>query len=109
LTGTHDLAYDPVPKEVALARDYLTTCGPERAAFVVRHTLEAAKAVDFPVQTFGGTRNFLPQALARGKGVPRQTRPGERRTHAPTSSSTASATSGSDDNGGDGEVLRKRP
>jgi hypothetical protein len=24
----------------------------------------AAKAVDFPIQTFGGTKNFLPQALA---------------------------------------------
>jgi hypothetical protein len=64
LTGTRDLAYDPVPKEVALAQDYLTTYGPERAAFVVRHALEAAKAVDFPIQTFGGTKNFLPQALA---------------------------------------------
>jgi hypothetical protein len=30
----------------------------------VRHALEAAKAVDFPMQTFGGTKNFLPQALA---------------------------------------------
>ena len=33
---------------------------------VVRHALEAAKAVDFPIQTFGGTKNFLPQALAAG-------------------------------------------
>jgi hypothetical protein len=64
LTGTRDLAYDPAPKEVALAQDYLTTYGPERSAFVVRHALEAAKAVDFPIQTFGGTKNFLPQALA---------------------------------------------
>jgi hypothetical protein len=64
LTGTCDLAYDPVPKEMALAQDYLATYGPERAAFVVRHALEAAKAVDFPMQTFGGTKNFLPQALA---------------------------------------------
>jgi hypothetical protein len=64
LTGTHDLAYAPAPKEVALAQDYLTTYGPERAAFVVRHALEAAKAVDFPMQMFGGTKNFLPQALA---------------------------------------------
>jgi hypothetical protein len=64
LTGTHDLAYAPAPKETALAQDYLTTYGPERAAFVVRHALEAAKAVDFPIQTFGGTKNFLPQALA---------------------------------------------
>ena len=61
---THDLAYDPAPKEVALAQEYLTTYGPERAAFAVRHALEAARAVDFPIQTFGGTRNFLPQALA---------------------------------------------
>jgi Replication initiator protein A len=64
LTGTRDLAYAPAPKEMALAREYLTTYGPERAAFVVRHALEAAKAVDFPIQTFGGTKNFLPQALA---------------------------------------------
>jgi hypothetical protein len=45
---------------VALARDYLTAYGPERAAFVVRHALEAAKAADFPMLTFGGTKNFLP-------------------------------------------------
>jgi plasmid replication initiation protein len=64
LTGTRDLAYDPAPKETALAREFLTAYGPERAAFVVRHALEAAKAVDFPIQTFGGTKNFLPQALA---------------------------------------------
>jgi hypothetical protein len=30
----------------------------------VRHALEAVKAVDFPVQTFGGAKRFLPQALA---------------------------------------------
>jgi hypothetical protein len=64
LTGTHDLAYDPALKEVALARDYLTTYGPGRAAFVVRYALEAAEGADFPIQTFGGTKNFLPQALA---------------------------------------------
>jgi phosphoglycolate phosphatase-like HAD superfamily hydrolase len=34
----------------------------------VRHALEAAKAVDFPMQTFGGTKNFLPQALAAWEG-----------------------------------------
>jgi Replication initiator protein A len=68
LTGTRDLAYDPAPKEVALAQDYLTTYGPERSAFVVRHALDAAKAVDFPIQTFGGTKNFLPQALAAWEG-----------------------------------------
>jgi hypothetical protein len=33
----------------------------------VRHGVEAAKAVDFPMQTFGGTKNFLPQALAAWK------------------------------------------
>jgi hypothetical protein len=44
--------------------DYLTTYGPERAAFVVRHALLATKTADFPIQTFGGTKNFLPQALA---------------------------------------------
>jgi hypothetical protein len=68
LTGTRDLAYDPAPKEVALAQDYLITYGPERSAFVVRHALEAAKTVDFPIQTFGGTKNFLPQALAAWEG-----------------------------------------
>jgi Replication initiator protein A len=64
LTGTHELTYEPTPKEVTLAQEYLTTYGPERAAFAVRHALEAARAVDFPIQTFGGTRSFLPQALA---------------------------------------------
>jgi Replication initiator protein A len=64
LTGTRDLAYDPAPREMALAGDYLITYGLERSAFVVHHALEAAKAVDFPIQTFGGTKNFLPQALA---------------------------------------------
>jgi len=47
-----------------MAQDYLAAYGPERAAFIVRHALEAAKMVDFPIQTFGGTKNFLPQALA---------------------------------------------
>jgi hypothetical protein len=68
LTGRRDLAYQPAPKEEALARDYLTTYGPERAAFAVRHALEAAKAVDFPIQTFGGTKTFLPHALAAWEG-----------------------------------------
>jgi hypothetical protein len=45
-----------VPKEEALAQDYLATYGPERSAFVVRHALKAAKAADFgspgtPVKT----------------------------------------------------------
>jgi hypothetical protein len=53
---------------MALAQDYLTTSGPERAAFLRRHALEATKAVDFPMQTFGGTKNFLPQALAAWEG-----------------------------------------
>jgi hypothetical protein len=67
---------------VALARDYLTTYGPERATFVVRHALEAAKAVGFPMQTFGGTKNFLPQALAaweKQAGIPEATREAESR------------------------------
>jgi hypothetical protein len=68
LTGQPDLAYQPAPKEEALAEDYLTTYGPERSAFIVHHTLLAAKAVDFPIQTFGGTKNFLPQALAAWEG-----------------------------------------
>jgi hypothetical protein len=34
----------------------------------VRYALEPAKAVDFLMQTFGGTRNFLPQALAAWEG-----------------------------------------
>ena len=68
MTGTHDLAYDPALKEVALAWDYLTTHGSERSAFVMRHAVEVAKAVDFPIQTFGGTKNFLPQALAAWEG-----------------------------------------
>jgi hypothetical protein len=53
---------------MALARKYLTTYGPERSAFIVHHALMAAKAVDFPIQTFGGTKNFLPQALAAWEG-----------------------------------------
>jgi hypothetical protein len=68
LTGQPDLTYQPAPKEEALARDYLTTYGPERSAFIVHHALLAAKAVDFPIQTFGGTKNFLPQALAAWEG-----------------------------------------
>jgi plasmid replication initiation protein len=68
LTGTHDLDYNPAPKEVSLAQEYLTAYGPERAAFVVRHALEAAKAAAFPMQMFGGTKNFLPQALAAWEG-----------------------------------------
>jgi hypothetical protein len=43
LTGTRDLAYGPAP--TAMALDYLTIYGPDRAAFVVRHALGAAKAV----------------------------------------------------------------
>jgi hypothetical protein len=53
---------------VALAQDYLTTYRAERSAFVVWHALEAAKAVDFPIQTFRGTKNFLPHALAAWEG-----------------------------------------
>ena len=68
MTGTHELAYDPAAKEVALAWDYLTTYGPERSAFVIRHAVEATKAVDFLIQTFGGTKHFFPQALAIWEG-----------------------------------------
>ena len=68
LTGQPDLVYQPAPKEEALAQDYLTAYGPERSAFIVHHAFLAAKAVDFPIQTFGGTRNFLPQALAAWEG-----------------------------------------
>jgi len=68
LTGQPDLAYQQAPKEEALAQDYLTTYGSERSAFIVHHALLAAKVVDFPIQTFGGTRNFLPQALAAWEG-----------------------------------------
>jgi hypothetical protein len=49
----------------------------------VRHALEAAKAVDFPMQTFGGTKNFLPQALAaweRGAEADEAKREAEART-----------------------------
>jgi hypothetical protein len=49
----------------------------------VRHALEAAKAVDFPMQTFGGTKNFLPQALAaweRGTEADEAKREAEART-----------------------------
>jgi hypothetical protein len=63
LTGTRSLAYDPAPKELTLAQDYLATYGPECSTFIVHHALEAARAVDFPIQKFGGTKNFLPQAL----------------------------------------------
>jgi hypothetical protein len=63
LTGTCSLAYDPAPKELTLAQDYLATYGPECSTFIVRHALETARAVDFPIQKFGGTKNFLPQAL----------------------------------------------
>jgi hypothetical protein len=44
------------------------TYGAERSAFVVRHILEAAKMVNFPMQTCGGTKNFLPHALATWQG-----------------------------------------
>jgi hypothetical protein len=43
---------------MAPAQDYLMTYGPERSAFVVRHALEAAKAVNFPIQTVGGMKNL---------------------------------------------------
>lgn len=64
LTGRPALLYTPTPKELALAEEYLTTYGPACATFLVRHALKAAKAVDFPIQTFGGTQPFLAPALA---------------------------------------------
>ena len=42
----------------------MTTYGPERATALVRHALEAARGASFPIQKFGGTKHFLPQALA---------------------------------------------
>jgi len=64
LTGQADLPYTPTPKELALAEEYLTIHGPPCAAFLERHALKAAKAVNFPIQTFGGTQQFLAPALA---------------------------------------------
>jgi hypothetical protein len=48
-----------------LRTDSLTAYRPERAAFIVRHTLEAANAVDFPMQTFRGGEAFPPASLSR--------------------------------------------
>src|SRR6266446_4661742 len=63
LTGRPTLSYMPTAKELALAEDYLTTYGAERAAALVRYALEAARGASFPIQHFGGTKSFLPQAL----------------------------------------------
>jgi len=54
----------PTAKELTLAEEYLTTYGAERAAALVRYALEAARGASFPIQHFGGTKSFLPQALA---------------------------------------------
>ena len=86
-----------LPKEMALAQDYLTTYGPERSAFIVRHAVEAAKAVDFPMQTFGGTRNFLPQALAAWEGRVEADEAKREADARSMTSAAASARSGSDD------------
>ena len=64
LTGRPILSYTPTATELALAEEYLTTYGPERAAALVRHAIEAARGASFPMQKFGGTKHFLPQALA---------------------------------------------
>jgi hypothetical protein len=64
LTGRPTLAYSPTAKELALAEEYLTTYGPARATALVRHAIEAARGANFPLQHFGGTKPFLPQALA---------------------------------------------
>jgi plasmid replication initiation protein len=67
LTGSLTLTYSPTSKELALAEEYITTYGPEGAAAVVRHALDAARAAGFPIQKFGGTKHMLPQALAAWK------------------------------------------
>jgi plasmid replication initiation protein len=64
LTGKPTLPYSPTAKDLTLAEEYLTTYGPACAAFIGRHALAAAQAAAFPIQTFGGTKQFLPQALA---------------------------------------------
>lgn len=64
LTGRPTLTYSPTAKELALAQEYLTTYGPERATALVRSAIEAARGANFPIQHFGGTKPFLPQALA---------------------------------------------
>ena len=63
LTSRPLLSYMPTAKEVALAEEYLATYGPERAASLIRYTIEAAHDAHFPLQQFGGTKSFLPQAL----------------------------------------------
>ena len=64
LTGTPMPSYVPTATELTLAEEYVTTYGPERATALVRHALEAARGASFPIQKFGGTKLFLPQALA---------------------------------------------
>jgi hypothetical protein len=64
LTGRPMPSYVPTAPELALAEEYLTTYGPECATALVRHALEAARGANFPIQKFGGTKHFLPQALA---------------------------------------------
>jgi hypothetical protein len=64
LTGKPTLSYMPTTKEFALAEEYLTTYGAEQAAALVRYALDAARGASFPIQHFGGTKSFLPQALA---------------------------------------------
>ncbi len=58
------LSYVPTATELALAEEYLTTYGPECAPALMRHALAAARGASFPIQKFGGTKLFLPQALA---------------------------------------------
>jgi hypothetical protein len=65
LTGTCDLAYAPAPKEVALAQDYLTTYGPERSAFVVRHG-SCTASVRVMRRVFPGLVSALSISLSAG-------------------------------------------
>jgi len=58
------LSYVPTATELALAEEYLTTYGPECAPALMRHALAAARGASSPIQKFGGTKLFLPQALA---------------------------------------------
>lgn len=63
LIGKSNITYIPTNKELALAEEYLRAYGPDCATFIVQHSLKAAEAIEFPIQMFGGTKNFLSQAL----------------------------------------------
>ena len=63
LIGKPRLTYIPTQKEISLAEEYLNSYGKECAIFIVQYSLKAAKSSGFPIQMFGGTKNFLFQAL----------------------------------------------